>query len=200
VRREPGTVLRYRLSSDDPVVDVGPDDPVWQPGYRLQSSVHFGFRAFSLDGKASSLERRSYQIRTMGMFLQTELLPVRTAEEADLRVLPPGWYYFKVTEPSSLTLVWDDPAILDFPTVVGQVDGDSSDTFAVLPVLISVFEPDLCTPVPDAEGVRVVQGLDPSVSPVRLWLPAGTFYLQVQAPESDPAHPGILAALVRDGD
>jgi hypothetical protein len=185
VRPEPGTVLRYRISNTGPVADVGPEDPVWQPPYQLQSTVDIAFRAFAPDGRSSPLVRRSYQVRSMGMFLHTEFLPVRSPADAQLRALVPGWYYFRLIEPAELTLRWELP----------QKDG------AVLaPAHISVFEPDLCTPVPDADGALAVLGLDATASPVRLWLPAGTFYLQVQAPATDPDHPGILASLIRDGD
>jgi hypothetical protein len=200
VRPEPGTTLRYRTSIEGPVDDVETDDPVWQPGYQLLSSADLAFRAFDADDRASALVRRSYEVRTQGMFLHTVLLPVRSPEDEELRPLPPGWYFFNLSEASSLVLAWQDAREVPDPgmELPDEAEGDG-DGVTEGPALLSVFEPDLCTPVPDAAGVLSLYRLDLSASPVRLSLPSGTFYLQIQAPASDPTHPGILATLVRDG-
>jgi len=191
IQTEPGTVIRYRSSTDGPVDDVGSGDGIWQPGLRLQASIHFAFRAFHPDGRASPLVRRSYLVRSTGMFIHTERIYPQPASLAEPQLLVPGWYFFHLDKPSGLVLSWMDQAVEDAGTSGGTGSPGSS--------IISVFEPDLCTPVPDSPDGRALIDLASSASPARLVLSAGSYYIHIQSQEADAAA-AVQLTLALDGD
>ncbi len=165
LREEPGTVVRYATApAGEPITDVTASDPEWTPGFRIEASMEMAFKAYSADGKASPLVRRSYQVRPTGFLIDTVRIPLLSEVPEEHAVLAPGWFFFVLDEPGMVTVLWEDADTSDHPEASARVR-------------ISVFEPDLFTPVPEALTGAVVLDLESEASPVTMWMNAGSYFV-----------------------
>lgn len=168
LRAEPGTVVRYATAPEgERITDVTAADPEWPPAepYRILENQEMAFRVFGLGGRTSPLIRRSYRVRSTGFFVDTKRLTVKSEMPDTHDLLAPGWYFFVMEESGTITVFFEDADTSVYPGVSTRVR-------------ISVFEPDLFTPVPQAVIGKRVMDLGSSASPVTVWLNAGTYYIE----------------------
>jgi hypothetical protein len=182
-RREPGTVLRYRASTSGVVEEVGPEDPAWTSSLQIAGPLNIAFRAFGAGGSVSPIAHRSYRISPVSSIEEAPELTLGDDEGIGTAVVQPGWYSFAIDEPGRIALAWSDP---------------SSAGTGSLAVSVSVFETDLCTPVPDRRTDLPATELIAGESPARFDLMAGKYFVEAAVLAPAAAGEGFRILVYRE--
>lgn len=164
---EPGTIVRFR-SSTEPIADVYADDPEWDSAFSLQTSVYLAFKAFALDGEASALVQRHYQLRPGGTFTHTEPLAVQASTDGSWTTVGTGWYFFNLQTATEIAIHTRSTA-----------NSTEASSAAASALYISLFESDLCRAVPHRDTDQSLTFVPVGSAPVYARLPAASWYIYV---------------------
>ncbi len=168
IASEPGTTVHYRVGFyDEDTTSVDRTDPIWNDGGTVTSDLSYVFRAFASDGEASSPVSRRYRVNDRGLFIDAQDLPVPDGNPENGVVIPGGWYRFS-------------PGGGSYEFFIAPMDYDEESFNGVRP-LLSLFEPDLQTPVLNTLGNAIVDLETDFDIPVAFDIPQGAFYFNIRS-------------------
>jgi hypothetical protein len=176
VRKEPGTTLRYRTDGAAPSIQ----DPLFPDTlFRISLAnlplLKISLAAFGPDGIASEPVFLEYRLRSGNFFVVTEeSLPIHDSSYSSLdtytlKNFSSLWYRMRIEKPGEYRLAW--------------ADADQDPMFSAR-ILLSAFEADLYTEVPDQNNAPVFERQSATASPLLLFLGAGDYYLQLRDAEN----------------
>jgi len=179
---EPGVTLRYLEGRENPSASDSqwPDDPV-----RISSSVlpsmRLAIAGFSPDGSASPAVFREYRQRSGSLFVVIEdTLQIHGSGHAGLdyrRMQESGASGSMPTATSSLWLRVRIEAAGDY--LLSWADADEDSRFSSR-LMVSAYESDLYTEVPDAQGFPSRDRRGGLAEPLLLSLNAGDYFLHAR--------------------
>lgn len=179
---EPGVALRYREDQENPSVS----DATWpSPPIKISASTLPGMRlaiaGFSPDGSASPPVFREYRQRSGSLFVVIEdTLQIHDSGSAGLdyrRMQESGAPGSMPTATSSLWLRIRIESTDDY--LLSWADADEDSRFSSR-LMLSVYESDLYTEVPDAQEYPSYDRRGGLAEPLRLSLNAGDYFLHIR--------------------
>jgi hypothetical protein len=186
VHGEPGATLRYRKDGGIPTTgdSIWPDASIKISSATLPS-MELSLAAFTSDGTSSPVVHRKYATRSGNLFVVIEqtlqahdpgyssldrrIMQTTVAEGATPKALSSLWYRMQIDAAGSYRLVWAD------------ADEDASFSSRLI---LSVYEADLYTEVPDLNEIPARDRRGGLASPLRFSLGAGDYYLYVRDMDS----------------
>jgi hypothetical protein len=181
VRKEPGATIRYRTDGGEPSAQ---DTPLPETLFRISldnlPSMKISLAAFNPDGSVSPTTSLEYRLRSGSLFVVTEktlpihdsgysILDFHTLQSASTSGAMPTpvsslWYRIRISQAGEYRLSW--------------ADIDQSPSYSAR-IMLSVYEADLHTEVPDQNDLPALERRSGTNSPLQFFLGVGDYYMQL---------------------
>jgi hypothetical protein len=181
VRKTPGETIRYRTDGGEPSAqDPVFPDTLFRISVATLPSMKLSLVAFGSDGSVSPVTHREYQLRSGSLFVVTEgsfpiydpgyssldtyILQAAGASGTTPIAVSSLWYRMRIVQSGNYRLSW--------------ADSDQDPAYSAR-VMLSVFEADIHTVVPDRNEIPAQDKRSGTDSPLLLSLGAGDYYILI---------------------